>query len=140
MNNERISKLHALLHEEFRKTPVDNKRIAEINYYLSQEFLTPPVDLPIPAGSSTSWWNWISLPPNWKTYVTMGLGAFVAVNTQAQLVPQSVQDAILAGAVALGFWAVNGTQTLHLESIKANLNLFGRRMGVPEVTDEKKKP
>ena len=139
MNNERISKLHALLHEEFRKATVDHNRIAEINYYLSQEFLIAPESEVPPAEPSAPWWSVISLPPNWKTYVTMGLGALVAMNSQLQVVPQNVQDALLAGAVALGFWAVNGTQALHLERIKDKLNMFGQRMGVAPPTEEEKK-
>lgn len=120
MNYRRIAQLYNLLAEEHEKTPLNEKRIAEINHYLEVELGTAP-----PKPPTGSWWDWIGniwpLPENWKTYVTSALAAFVAFNSQLHVVPQNWQDAILAVAIALGFWAVNSTQQLNLERVKAHL-------------------
>lgn len=120
MNYRRISELYYLLAEEHEKTPLNEKRINEVNHYLSVELGTAPPKPPV--GSWRSWLDNIwPLPDNWKTYVTSALAAFVAFNSQLHLVPQNIQDGILAAAVALGFWAVNSTQTLNFEKVKAHL-------------------
>lgn len=120
MNYDRIAQLYALLAAEEKKTPINQKRIDEINYYLAKEFGGNP-----PKPQVGSWWSWLDnfwpLPENWKTYITTALGAFVAINTQLHLVPQNVQEAILAAAVVLGFWAVNSTQDLNMKKVKDHL-------------------
>ena len=126
MNYERIAQLYSFLAEENKKTPLDQKRIDQINHYLAIELGDTPPTPPKPS----SWWSWLDniwpLPEQWKTYVTSALGAFVAFNTQLNLVPQKWQDAILAAAVALGFWAVNSTQTLHMEKLKKQFAFISR--------------
>ena len=42
----------------------------------------------------------------YKTYIAAALAAFVAVNSILHLVPQGVQDAILAAAAALGLYGL----------------------------------
>lgn len=120
MNYERIAQLYAMLAVEEKKTPINQKRIDEINHYLAKEFGGNP-----PKPQPGSWWSWLDnvwpLPENWKTYVTSALGAFVALNTQFHFVSQNVQEAILAAAVALGFWAVNSTQYMHMEKVKSHI-------------------
>ncbi len=120
MNYNRISELYALLDEEHKLIPLDQKRIDEINHYLGVELSGKPPKPPV----GTFWtylYKFFPLPENWKTYVTATIGAFIALNTQLHLVPQNVQDALLAVAVSLGFWAVNATQTLHYNKMKRSL-------------------
>ena len=123
MDHTRIAELHKKLEIEFKNPAPDFKRIAEINHWISKEFAVAD-----PQPQQGSWWDAIfPLPDNWKTYVTMALGAFVAFNTQLHLVPQNVQDAILAAAVSLGFWAVNSTQSLNLSQMKSHLAKLVRK-------------
>ncbi len=113
MNYKRIAELYTLLDAEIKKIPVDAKRVAEINHYLSLELGKAEVKPVV-----KSFWDWFVLPPNWKVYITSLIGVFIAVNSQLHFVPQNIQDALLAAAVSLGFWAVNSTQTLHFEKLK----------------------
>lgn len=108
MDHLRISELHSLLEKEFQKTPLDHKRIAEINRYLSEEFAIPSEPAP---PTPTIWDRIFPLPENWKIYVTSAIGVAVALNSQFHFVAQNIQDSFLAIAIALGFWAVNNTQT-----------------------------
>lgn len=137
MNYDRISKLHFYLNEEFKKPNIDWKRVAEIEFYLSQEYaLTPPDEPEVPKKSV---WDWFKLPPNWRVQATAVIGALIAVNSQLHLVAQNVQDALLAGAIALGFYAVNHAQNVQFDKLKGNINTLGMRMGVAPPIDEERK-
>lgn len=133
MNYERISQLHFLLNEEFKKPTIDYKRVAEVQYYLSQEYLQPPVE-PV-----KSFWdfNWVKLPDNWKLHVSALIGAAVALNSQLHLVTQNVQDALLAAAIALGFYGVNAAQNVQFDKLKAHVTSFGARMGFGQPPERK---
>lgn len=117
MNYQRIAQLYEKLDAELKKVPVNQKRVDEINHYIAKEF---GGDAPKPAEGSF-WSYFLPLPSNWRMYVTAALSAFVAFNSQIHLVSQDWQNAILAAAVALGFWAVNSTQNLNFEKIKSHL-------------------
>jgi len=107
MNHERLAELYMLLDEEFKKTPVNHARIGEINHYIAKEIAVPDSCL-----------GKLSLPPDWKTYVTAIIGVLVAANTQFHWVSADLQNALLALAVTLGFWTVQAAQEINATNIK----------------------
>jgi hypothetical protein len=118
MNYERVSELHEMLSEEYNKTPVNNGRIAEINHYISKEFI---------AKDPFFWTRFLHLPDDWKTYVTSLIGALIVLNTQFHWVSQDTQNALLAAAVSLGFWAVNSVQKVNFAKLKTHVAMLMHR-------------
>jgi hypothetical protein len=120
MDYKRIAQLYTYLDEEYKKTPVNQARIDEINFYLNKEFGGQA-----PKAAEGSFWTFFDnlfswffpLPPNWKIWVTTAIGVFIAFNSQMHVVPQNWQDALLAVAVSLGFWAVNSTQVTNYKKL-----------------------